>query len=238
MDATEEPVASGVGGTAAEPGREGALAAKPAEDVDTRQPATLTVRYQDHYGRLLALVRVVLLVPHYIVLVPVYAVNFLVWLGSLVSVLRTGVYPAWLFEFMTGVGRWTGRVVAYELHLTDRYPPFSLQETPDDDVRLRVEYPRTGIIDRWRPLVSWLLVIPHLVMLVVLVLAMILSQTAAGLCILATGRHPRALFDFSLRVINFGCWVLSYGYFLTERYPPFRLPDAPGENAAAPSRPS
>jgi hypothetical protein len=42
------------------------------------------------------------------------------------AILFTGRYPAALYEFAVGVLRWTTRVEAYLLLLTDDYPPFTL----------------------------------------------------------------------------------------------------------------
>jgi hypothetical protein len=43
------------------------------------------------------------------------------------AILFTGRYPRALYDFATGALRWTTRVEAYLLLLTDEYPPFSLQ---------------------------------------------------------------------------------------------------------------
>ena len=43
------------------------------------------------------------------------------------AILFTGEYPALLYHFATGALRWTTRVEAYLLLLTDDYPPFSLE---------------------------------------------------------------------------------------------------------------
>jgi len=55
----------------------------------------------------------------------------LVWCVSTIlawfAILFTGRYPRSLFEFGTGALRWTTRVEAYALLLTDEYPPFSLE---------------------------------------------------------------------------------------------------------------
>ena len=51
------------------------------------------------------------------------------------------------------------RVDAYVFLLTDEYPPFSLEHDPAYPARLEVDYPEH--VDRWRPLVHWLLIIPY-----------------------------------------------------------------------------
>ena len=51
---------------------------------------------------------------------------FFAWLAALVAVVVTGRWPEGLWDFLVGYLRWTLRVNAYALLLTDRYPPFSL----------------------------------------------------------------------------------------------------------------
>lgn len=77
---------------------------------------------------------------------------------------------------------------------------------------------------RWLWLVKWLLVIPHLIVLVFLWLAVMVLTVAAGIAILFTGRYPRGLFDYLEGVLRWHNRVLAYAFLLvTDRYPPFRL---------------
>jgi len=46
------------------------------------------------------------------------------------AILFTGLYPKGMFNFAVGVVRWQQRVLAYQLYLTDAYPPFSMEAGP------------------------------------------------------------------------------------------------------------
>ena len=74
--------------------------------------------------------RIILVIPHIIVL----AILLVAWLVTAIigwfAVLLSGRYPDGLWTFGEGVMRWGLRLEAYLLLLHDEYPPFSLQEAP------------------------------------------------------------------------------------------------------------
>lgn len=71
--------------------------------------------------------RPILVIPH---VIAVWALG-IAWgvttLIAWVAILFTGRYPRPLYEFALGAFRWTTRVEAYLLLLTDEYPPFTLE---------------------------------------------------------------------------------------------------------------
>lgn len=130
-------------------------------------------------------------------------------------------YPRWWFDFARELTRFSGRVMAYLGLLTDRYP----STVEEQSVHLDVTYPDVEQgLNRWLPLVKWLLAIPHYVVLIVLWIGAVLAVIAAWFSIVITGRYPRPLFDY---VVGVGRWTLrvsAYAFLLvTDRYPPFRL---------------
>jgi hypothetical protein len=130
-------------------------------------------------------------------------------------------YPRWWFDFARELTRFGARVSAYMALLTDRYP----STVEEQSVHLEIEYPDVEQdLNRWLPLVKWLLAIPHYIVLLFLWIGAILAIVIAWFAILITGRYPKPLFDY---VVGVGRWTLrvsSYAFLLvTDRYPPFSL---------------
>jgi hypothetical protein len=130
-------------------------------------------------------------------------------------------YPMWWFDFARELTRFGARVGAYLALLVDSYPSTVEEQT----VHLEVDYPDVERdLNRWLPLVKWLLAIPHYIVLSVLALVAFFAVVIAWFAILITGRYPRPLFGF---VVGVGRWALrvdAYAFLLvTDRYPPFSL---------------
>lgn len=130
-------------------------------------------------------------------------------------------YPRWWFDFARELTRFGYRVGAYLLLLTDRYP----STVEEQAVHLDIDYPDVEHdLNRWMPLIKWLLAIPHFIVLGLLSIAAVFAAVIAWGAILATGRYPRELFDFVVGVGRWGLRVNAYAFLLvTDRYPPFSL---------------
>lgn len=130
-------------------------------------------------------------------------------------------YPRWWFDFALEFNRFSTRVGAYILLLTDQYPSTVEKQT----VHLELTYPDAKQdLNRWLPLVKWLLAFPHYIVLVFLVLAALFVTLIAWFSILFTGRYPRDLFDFVVGVSRWNLRVSAYAFLLTtDKYPPFSL---------------
>lgn len=130
-------------------------------------------------------------------------------------------YPRWWFDFSRELSRFEARVGAYAALLTDRYP----STVEEQSVHLEIDYPDVETdLNRWYPLVKWLLVIPHYIVLIFLSAASIFAVILAWFVILLTGQYPKALFDFNVGVARWWLRVGAYAFLLvTDRYPPFSL---------------
>ena len=116
--------------------------------------------------------------------------------------------------------KFSTRVGAYIDLLTDEYP--STDE--DQTVHIEIPYPDAKKLNRWLPLVKWLLAIPHYIFLFFLWIAAIVCVVIAWFAILFTGRYPRGLFDFVVGVYRWSLRVCAYSFLLTtDLYPPFAL---------------
>jgi uncharacterized protein DUF4389 len=129
-------------------------------------------------------------------------------------------YPRWWFDWNLNLLRFSNRVTAYLALLDDKYPSTDEEQS----VHLDFAYPEARQMNRWLPLVKWLLAIPHYVVLFFLSIAVLVSIIVAWFAILFTGRYPRSLFDFVVGVMRWTNRVNAYAFTLvTDQYPPFRL---------------
>src|SRR4051794_19565249 len=143
------------------------------------------------------------------------------FVATVLMILFRQRYPRWWFDFARELARFGARVGAYLALLRDEYP----STVEEQAVHLEIDSPDAERdLNRWLPLVKWLLAIPHYVVLVFLTIGAFFAVVIAWFAILITGRYPKPLFDF---VVGVGRWWLrveAYAFLLvTDRYPPFSL---------------
>jgi hypothetical protein len=102
-----------------------------------------------------------------------------------------------------------------------------VSSSTDSPVRLEAEL--SPELNRWLWLVKWLLVIPHVIVLVFLWIAFVFLTVVAFFAILFTGRYPRRIFNFNVGVLRWTWRVSFYSYAAlgSDRYPPFTLAEVP-----------
>lgn len=202
-------------------------------------PVQFSVDYPDRaLGRVTTAFRIIVAIPIFIVLGAVSGGTWqwsyengttavaagaggLLFFGPLLMILFRRKYPRWWFDWNLELQRFSNRVGVYLALMDDRYP--STDE--DQSVHLIYTYPDARRdLNRWLPLVKWLLAIPHYVVLFFLWIAAVVVVIVAWFAILFTGRYPRGMFDFVEGVIRWHNRVVAYAFVLvTDRYPPFRL---------------
>ena len=145
----------------------------------------------------------------------------LLGLPLLLMILFRKKYPRWWFDWILELLRFTTRVDAYIWLLTDVYPSTDEEQY----VHLDLQYPDAEKdLNRWLPLVKWLLAIPHYIVLFFLGIAAIVMGIVTWFIILFTGRYPKGIFDFIVGVFRWSLRVTAYAFILiTDRYPAFSL---------------
>jgi Domain of unknown function (DUF4389) len=205
------------------------------DDVPSEFPALLEIDYPDReLNRLTTFFRLFMVIPIAIILAliagPVvhasgerhsFASGGILFLPTAFMLLFRRKYPGWWFDWNLAFIRFNARVSAYVALLTDEYPSTDEEQS----VYIEIPYPDARHeLNPWLPLVKWLLAIPHYIVLAFLVIAATCCVIIAWFAILFTGRYPRPLFDFVVRVFRWCLRVTAYAFLLTtDRYPPFRL---------------
>jgi Domain of unknown function (DUF4389) len=140
---------------------------------------------------------------------------------TLLMIVLRQKYPRWWFDWNLQLLRLANRVGVYLALMDDVYPSTDEQQS----VHLEFPYPDAMEgLNRWLPLVKWLLAIPHYIALIALYLGAVVVVIGAWFAILFTGRYPPGMFNYVEGVIRWHDRVLGYAWLLvTDEYPPFSL---------------
>jgi hypothetical protein len=78
-------------------------------------------------------------------------------------------------------------------------------------------------MNRWLPLVKWLMAIPHILVLVVRIVALIFVGLAQLFIVLFTGRLNERMRTYAIDVHRYQFRVNSYISLMRDEYPPFAI---------------
>jgi hypothetical protein len=191
---------------------------------------TITVQL-DNRDRMSVLLRIFLVVP-----IAIFVSAFTAWSGTseasaflsgllflpvLLALVFRGIYPSYVLSFNRSLLALSTRVSAYIFLLNDKYP--SIEES--DDVKITFPDVEGGAkLNRYLPLVKWLLALPLYIVGVVYVFYGLAVLIFTWFTILFTGKMPAFSADVLLGVTQY--WNRVYGYaflLVTDEYPSFSL---------------
>ena len=171
--------------------------------------------------------KMILLIPHLVVLTILGLVGLVVAYIGYWVVLITGKYPEGMFNFLYGVQCWNARTDSWLYGWSDNYPPFSLSGS-EYSARLEIDAPEApsrllALFGALFMIIKFILLIPHIVILGVLGIVSIVVAYIGYWAVLITGSYPRGLFNL---ITGFQRWeyrTTSWLLGLTDQYPPFSL---------------
>ena len=171
------------------------------------------------------LIRLVLLIPSYAILSLLYYLQFLAYFYATFVILFRGRYPRGLFKMQVGAMRWGANVQAYFFHLFDPYPPMDLDQRPDRELQLEVDYPESPSRLLNAPvlglLIKAILAIPHLLILNAFGFLAGVVVFIGQFAILFTGSFPAGLHGLVVAYLRWTYRVYGYLAGFTDKYPPF-----------------
>lgn len=203
----------------------------------TEYPVKLSVEYPEKCDRLTTLFRFFVAIPILIILAMLtryygeececnrlyhysYGVGIL-FLPTLLMILFNRKYPRWWFDWNVNLTKFVARVDSYLALLTHEYP------STDEEQKVHLEIPYPDVqneLGRGMPLIKWLLVLPHVIVLSFLYIAVFFCVIIAWFAILFTEKYPVEIFNFVVGVMRWSLRVFAYSVLLTtDIYPPFSL---------------
>lgn len=149
-----------------------------------------------------------------------FAAGFL-FLPLVLALVFAGKYPSYVFAFNKALMGLNTRVSAYVFLLTDKYP------TIEDNDSVKITFPEIeggSKLNRYLPLVKWLLALPLYIVGIVYALYGLVLVVFSWFSILLTGRMPESCATGLVKITQYWNRVLGYALVLvTDEYPTFSL---------------
>lgn len=184
-------------------------------------PVTYTQEMPETLSRWLWLFKWLLLIPHMFVLAFLGIAAWFALVVAWFAILITGRHPRGTWDFLLGINRWSARVNAYSLHMTDIYPPFSMDDDPDHPVRISAEYSDSS--NRLTTFFRYFMVIPHWIILGFLGVLFYPLMLVNVLIVIFTGKPHAEVFNLMAGILRWQTRAGMYYQLITDEYPPFSL---------------
>src|SRR5687767_8139424 len=113
-------------------------------DMGGSYPISFDVQPSAPQSRVSVFFRIILAIPHLLIFYFLGGVQSVVTLIAWFAIVITGKYPEGLLKFSIGVHRWGARVMGYATLLTDKYPPFSMDDDSSYPIRYQVQAQSEG----------------------------------------------------------------------------------------------
>ncbi|WP_371477750.1 DUF4389 domain-containing protein [Kitasatospora sp. NBC_00315] len=176
---------------------------------------TLDILEPDQQNRLTVLLRLLLLIPQFVVVWVLSVVAFFVavigWFGALVL----GRLPDFAATYLAGYLGYDTRVSAYAMLTLDRYPPFGF-DTPQYPARIGL---KPGPLNRAAVFFRLILAVPAMIIQGVLVTGWWSVSFISWLVVLVLGRMPRPLFEATAAIVRYRMRFQAYLLMLSSAYP-------------------
>jgi hypothetical protein len=168
-------------------------------------------------NRLTVFFRVLLAIPHFIVLILWSFVAEIAIIVAWFAALITGRVPAGLHNFIASWLRYATHVYAYVFLLADPFPPFSGSEAYPIDLQIAPAAPQS----RWTVFFRIILAIPALIIAGVLRYLGLAVAVIGWFAALFLGRMPKGLRDTGAWTLRVDQQTYAYTSLLTGQYPQF-----------------
>lgn len=198
------------------------------------QRADIKVQFTEPRNRLTVAFRLILVIPHAIIVgLWSYAVLFAA-VGQWFVVLFTGKRNRGIWEFCNNWLGYAGRVYTYEFLLHDEWPPIG--EDRINSTPTRYTFQGSEDANRLTNALRIIWAIPAMIIWYLVALAIFFVAIASGFAIVFTGRHPKGMWDFLHRGTRYYLQFMSYTLLMTDAYPSWSAAEAPTPPVTTDSR--
>jgi len=179
------------------------------------------VTYEETRNRLTVAFRYILAIPHLIVAgLWSYLAEFLALIQWFI-VLFTGKRNEGIWKMQESWLGYYGRVMGYANLLYDEYPAFG---TSPGNVPVRSSFSYEEEANRLTNALRFLWIIPAMIIAVVVCIGGAILGVVSWFAIIITGKHPRGMWEFMLKVVNYIVQLEAYAFLMTDEYPKFGGP--------------